>query len=510
MLKAKFTNACAVGTAELTVRVYDLPVLNQSSTTTVLCQTGIATFNAFDLSHDSDFTYVWKNLSSGAVIGNTAQIAIGFGGTYDVTSFEIKITDPESGCAKADTVKVKFVQDVAPAILAHAKEICLGDRVQLIGTGGKNFLWSTGEVTDRIWVKPTTVGYHKYSLVVDNGNECSERETFTYVKVNPLPIVKAHTSKTVNICAGRSIRLYPSGAKTYTWAHDPTVEGSIIVSPSVTTLYTVTGYDGNGCSSIDDVLIVVSPIADLGADKQLCQGESTEIGIPVLQGATYLWLPTGERTNKITVRRSGKYELRVKIDSCEFNDFITIDFKASPQPKVVKDTIICFDNDEAHAIQASIRNLDATITYLYQWYDTAGTLVGFTDKLDLDSAGTYRLKVTALYPHPCTGEVSTKVSDMCAPEIYIPEAFSPNGDGLNDEFTIFGKHYENLSMTVYNRWNEIVFSVKAKNASEMKYWDGKFKGENAPDGLYQYTITYTSEERQDQTQTIIGSVLIVR
>jgi gliding motility-associated-like protein len=210
------------------------------------------------------------------------------------------------------------------------------------------------------------------------------------------------------------------------------------------------------------------------------------------------------------VKRSGSYELRVKIAGCEFNDFVKVTFKENPKPKVVKDTIMCFDSEEILSITADLYNKDKDVSYLYQWYDTLGNLAGYTEKFTLDSAGIYRLKITAMYAHPCTGEVSLRVEDMCAPQIFIPEAFSPNGDKLNDEFKVFGKHVYNFKMTVYDRWNEVVFYSEAATMEQAAMWDGSYKGSPAPDGVYQYVITYTSEELVNETQKITGAVVIVR
>jgi gliding motility-associated-like protein len=509
-VRTNTTNDCSPTVAEHVVRVYDLPEVALPNDTKVLCETQTAEFNAFKISHDADFVYEWKNLATGEVIGNEARVQIAFGGTYNTVSFAAYVTDPESGCINGDTVKVRFVRDVAPEILPHTAEICLGESVEIKARGGENFLWSTGDSTDKITVKPATVGWHRYIVSVNNGNECSAKSDTTYVLVNPLPVVKAHTSDTINICAGRSIRLLPSGARNYLWSHDPNAKDSITVSPTVTTLYIVTGFDVKGCTGTDSVLVIVSPTADLGADRQLCAGETTVIGIDSLKGATYLWLPTGETSPKITVRRSGRYELRVKIDSCEFNDFITVTFKENPKPKVVKDTIVCFDSDDIHEITADLYNRDKDVTYLYQWFDTLGNLVGYSDKFKLDSAGIYRLKITAMYPHPCTGETMLTVEDMCASQIFVPEAFSPNGDGLNDEFKVFGKHVYNFKMTIYNRWNEVVFHTESKTMDEAKFWDGTYKGEPSPDGVYQYEISYTSEERVNETKKITGGIVLLR
>ncbi len=74
----------------------------------------------------------------------------------------------------------------------------------------------------------------------------------------------------------------------------------------------------------------------------------------------------------------------------------------------------------------------------------------------------------------------------CTPELYVPTAFSPNGDNLNDLLEIFGKEFINLEFKVFNRWGEIIFVAY----NEKESWNGKRYGLNAPDGIYAWTAIY--------------------
>ena len=79
-------------------------------------------------------------------------------------------------------------------------------------------------------------------------------------------------------------------------------------------------------------------------------------------------------------------------------------------------------------------------------------------------------------------------------ELFIPDAFSPNGDGASDIWRIFGKNLENVSISVFNSWGVLVFSGSSKEAA----WDGKFKGQDCPGGAYQYLIKYSGNSPGNQ------------
>jgi len=68
--------------------------------------------------------------------------------------------------------------------------------------------------------------------------------------------------------------------------------------------------------------------------------------------------------------------------------------------------------------------------------------------------------------------------------IYVPNSFTPNGDGLNDNFGISGEAIQSFSMRIFNRWGDMIFET----SSVTDKWDGTFKGQKAPTGNYVYKI----------------------
>jgi gliding motility-associated-like protein len=101
---------------------------------------------------------------------------------------------------------------------------------------------------------------------------------------------------------------------------------------------------------------------------------------------------------------------------------------------------------------------------------------------------------------------SVLVSDFCLPSIYIPEAFSPNGDKQNDYLEIFGRHFKNFEIKIFNRWGEIIFISNDKDL----FWDGLYRGEEMPIGTYPWILHYESTYGDAGIQTKKGSVILLR
>ncbi|MDO5971718.1 sulfatase-like hydrolase/transferase [Flavivirga aquimarina] len=131
--------------------------------------------------------------------------------------------------------------------------ICEGDTTTLTASGGTTYLWSTGATTASINVSPVTTT--TYTVTVSDGVTSDNDDVI--VTVNPVPTADAGADVTIN--QGDSTTLTATGGGTYLWSTGETT-ASIVVSPTATTTYTVT-VTQNGCSSNDDVIVTVNPVA---------------------------------------------------------------------------------------------------------------------------------------------------------------------------------------------------------------------------------------------------------
>ncbi len=120
--------------------------------------------------------------------------------------------------------------------------------------------------------------------------------------------------------------------------------------------------------------------------------------------------------------------------------------------------------------------------YLYEWHRMDGTLVDTTSYLTVSPTATtsYVLSVKDFKFDVTTDTVTVVVDDAMCTQIYIPNIFSPNGDGQNDVFRLLGEQIASVHLQVYNRWGNMVFE-----SNDMSYaWDGMYQGKACEVGVY--------------------------
>jgi hypothetical protein len=196
-----------------------------------------------------------------------------------------------NGCENFDEVIVT-VNGVANANAGEDTSICDGSETILTATGGDSYIWNTGETTQSITVSPTATSTYTVIVSIDNSSDTDDVTVF----VNPNPDVQVSSDTT--ILEGEFITISASGADTYEWSNGATLP-NIAVSPSVTTIYAVTGFI-NECFDTKEVTVsVVDQVqANAGEDEAICLGDS--ILLSASGGDSYVW-STGETTQEITV-----------------------------------------------------------------------------------------------------------------------------------------------------------------------------------------------------------------
>jgi gliding motility-associated-like protein len=544
ILKSYFNSSTPCGAINDTIRirVNRKAVANIEEEQIRLCENEQLEINGFLPDNPAFTRYIWIHEENNLVLSQDSILNISFNEiqpiSYEPFHIVLTVYDSLTGCDSTDRVLVKFNRASKITIdSTYRTEICLGDSVKLRARGATSYSWrklgdTTNTVLDstsRITVKLDSVGFHTFIVTGGYLNECQNTGDTAIIYVNPLPTIRSHSVDTVSICADDSITLYPSGGKSYVWLNDPTAFDTITVSPKVPTNYIVMGTDSNGCQSIDTVHVYVTPTFELPALLQVCENEMVMIGDSLNFAdssanvrATYFWTPTGETTPFINVGVSGTYTVEVSIDDCSFTRSTEVQVKPKPILELVSDTTLCFElgaedrfqRGETHILRSKLLNKDSATTYLYVWTDSTGQYLGNKDSLEIEAGGNYRLRVIARYATSCETSDSTFVTELCQPRIFIPEAFTPNGDNLNDNFEIFGKHIKNFEMQIFNRWSEVIYEVRAEDISDLEpqdFWDGTYKGKNVPTGAYIWIIRYTDPFSGSTKQVQkTGSFMIVR
>ena len=167
------------------------------------------------------------------------------------------------------------------------------------------------------------------------------------------------------------------------------------------------------------------------------------------------------------------------------------DFSFAPIEIFTFDTRVCFANTSAGAV---------TYTWDFDFSGSGGTSVlnnPCTVKFPNDKSGTYAVKLRAYSAYGCVDSVEYNVIILDGLFLFIPNSFSPNGDGINDEFSISSEGIDEFEFIVFNRWGEEIFKT-----TDLKFiWDGKYQGNLVQVGAYPYSVRvktdngFTSEKQ---------------
>jgi len=237
-----------------------------------------------------------------------------------------------------------------------------------------------------------------------------------------------------------------------------------------------------GCDSVITTILTVNPLPVISfnpTDPYVCFGDS--VFITASGASTYLWLPgyglnttSGSDVIAKPIVSTTYTVTGVDNNSCTGTSQITVNIVPIPRVKIVSDTsVIC---------PGTFYNLRATSGFSsYLWSN------GMTDPVvNVDHGGLFFVQAWDVYN--CTNTDTIFINEDCISTLYIPNAFTPNGDGKNDFFDIVGENILSLKLWIYNRWGELVFYSNDINYS----WDGKLNGKPVEIGVYSWYMEYES------------------
>lgn len=335
--------------------------------------------------------------------------------------------------------------------------------------------------------------------------------TGTFTNAHTVCLQKNIVSRdTLRACRGEALTLVASGPSStdrYDWQPAAGLSDPASRTPSLragaSQLYTVRYRDRCLAPRIDSVFVRVEvpPALSLGGDKSVCENEAVELVAsltPAAPQARFRW-STGDSTRRIRPTQSGRYAVRVQTPACAVADSATVTFHPLPQLAAATEPDDCL-RDQPLLLDP---RATAPTPLRYAWTPGGST----TPTLAVSQAGTYAVRVSTEFN--CFVEKTFPVRADCAARVYVPEAFSPNGDGVNDEFAWFSTEAVESRMTVYDRWGAVVYA--ADNATAFNHWDGTVRGAPCPPGSYAWALAYRPQRLGDAPWFVRrGVVVLVR
>ncbi len=460
---------------------------------TVLAQPGpdidLCIGDGIPLNGSGGGTYLWQpptGLSATNIANPVASPTVN-------TTYTLTVTDA-FGCSHTDSLRVTVhplpVIDVGPDFV-----MCENDTVQLTATGAATYSWSPPTaLSNPNSGSPLTYPSSDITYIVTGTDiyGCRDQDTLS-IDVMPAPVAQAWGGTV--ICEDSSIQVFASGGNSYAWSpaivfNDPQLQNPVAVLTQTTDLI-VTVFGANGCRDWDTVNVPVTPtpVAQITGPPLLCRGERTVL---LGSGGDILLWSTGESTVRIDVfpSQTTLYTLTTFVDGCpSLPDSLVMtvdtmlpiaDFFADPDSGILPFSTTFFNQSQLGS------------SWLWDFGDGNGS-TSFSPSHEYQDTGRFDVLLIVTSATGCRDSAVQRVIVGADFTIYIPNAFTPNGDGLNDFFFVKWIGVKEFHVMLFDRWGMMIYESFDPDFQ----WDGSLHDKGVQEGVYTYVIEargYLSEK----------------
>lgn len=425
-----------------------------------------------------------------------------------------------SGCAQliTDSIIIEIKDSLEYSLFNGDTAICLGNTVNINGImdAGMVMQWSPAiNVLNPnqflTSITPTVPGSQTYTITGSFGTCVPVKKSFT-ITADPVPILTPISD--FEICEGDTYPLNalvtpafnynviwnPASGLVNSNGYNPTFVGTTsqniqldIVSPNA------------GCMASDTFLATVWPfqVGDIKDDTLICDGSPIQLWVTGGTGA-YQWYPATNLScefcpNPIATVMGSEHYYAILLDTHGCGD--TLSLYVSVQPPF---NMQLWNNDTTIYLGESIQ-LNVTGAPFYYWNPT--NYISYSQSNDglatpLSDITYYVTGVSLLQGCPQIDSFHVTVVEQ---DVFVPSAFSPNGDGVNDIFHVTARKLITLQeFKIMNRWGQQIFETRDIS----KGWDGNFKGKMQDPGVYYYMIKVASPT--GKTQFLKGDITLIR
>ncbi|WP_258098488.1 T9SS type B sorting domain-containing protein [Marinoscillum pacificum] len=518
------------GLPNFTQQVSD-PSLTPSISTTVACAGQETLFSGTGRDNSIEF-YTW-DFGDGTIIANlsspdTSHVYT-IDSTYIVTLTLSNRCDTDS--VLTDTVTVFSIPE-APMVPSDTS-LC-GGSVTLsawdVDRDDLNYYWSTGDFTRQVTFDAPTV----VDVAIINDFGCSSDTVTVFIGDGETFV---DLGPDLTICQFDSILLDANDpGPIFTWTQDGAEIGdqrtqlinSNIAGEFVYAVEVINDFTGCIYSDSVTVSIVGAPtVTQANVVNPECSQANGSFALEIAESGNFTYSLSGAvnagpftfdgpgLTPDITGLSSGSYTATItnSITGCTRTQTVQLEDNASYNIEAIAQNECARTGD----IQITFSNLIPENVEINVFDQFSNTVFSSTELLttstfsinDLDS-GTYFVEVRDVAPPNCVqiDTVQLSVSQECYETIFVPNAFSPNGNGQNEEWFAYPNEFvDQFEVYVFNRWGDLVYYSTDKNFR----WDGTFNGRYVSQGTYAYRMLFTSTLRTDgQKIEQYGSVTVIK
>lgn len=460
-------------------------------------------------------TVITNNFSSGNLGANPFQWDFGNGSTPNVNTapfytypgngtFSVALTVTDVNGCQSKLTNTIAIFNFTPGVVSSSS-LCYGNTTTLVAQGGNSYSWTpasslSSSLTGVTAANPTLTTI--YTVQIENntpGYTCSRTLT-TQILVRPTPT--ANFDFNINPCGGGVNFIDQSADElaTWNWTLTPT-RTSTLQNPynfysaggQYTIVLTTTNIYGCPHTKTRELEVPVPPPLKVSADSSICRGSSIQLNAE--GGVAYDWLPSGTLdfpalhnpiatplvTTEYSVNITTSQVVNGKVCKFILTVMVNVDLLSTTPISANANPVMVTVGDPSQLTY--VGQAGAVINWLPLGATTPAT--GYTVLVYPNRPTTY----TAVASRgACTEEVEVLVDAYTAgcstKDFFIPNTFTPNGDGNNDILYVRSLKTDELYFAVYNRWGELVFET----SNPAQGWDGRFKGREADTGVFGYYL----------------------
>ena len=406
-----------------------------------------------------------------------------------VGNYRVKVRD--AGCI--DSVAISILQLYPDLLIDNTGTTaasCSGNpdgQVSITASGG---LGPYQYSTDGLLYQPANIfnlNQGNFTITVKDANGCINTQAVT-IPLNNTVTVDAGSD--AFICEGKNYQLTPVSAATgFAWTPAATLSNPAVknpvATPVISTKYFLTATEGI-CSQLDSVLINVwpAPVADAGPDFSDCFGKTLQLNGQ--GGVQYNWRPaallTGNNSQQPTFKALASTRFYLSVTDARGcvslqEDDILVTVTPAVRISAGRDTVAAVNQP----VQLKATELSTAGVIRYNWSPAVYLNNPSTATPVATLPSDYTYTVTGTTADGCEGTDQVTIKVYKGPEIYIATAFTPDGNGLNDELKAFPVGIKEFRyFRIYNRWGQLVFQTSDPG----KGWDGRFNGVRQPTGTF--------------------------
>ncbi len=452
-------------------------------------------------------SYAWSNGKT------TRSIYVKTAGSYYV------VVTNASGCTSTSTSVLITTSPIPTATITPGGPVTImqGQTATFTANASSGYLWSTNSAAQSITVGSAGT----YWLKVQNAAGCYSLADSVVLNVTSISSVSISSVGTTTICPGDSVELTSSIFFGNQWYKNnvalPNATSQIYFAKDAGSYTTKVTIPGNTLTSnAITVTLKAIPTTLIAVNDSVCMGGTAELNVVPQPGVLYHWYTAPTGGNYINtgsayltgpVQQTTTMYVDLNANGCvsvsRFPVVAYVYTEINPSFKTTE----AMKSETGYAITFTNTTTTTGLAYAWNFGDAQSqdnTSFDESPTHNFTSEGNYTVILIATNSEGCSDSVVQVVDATLAHDLFLPSAFTPNNDGINDVFRLKGNGYSGASMAIINQWGQVVY--KSDNAAIG--WDGTTGSRTAQNGTYSYLVKITMND--GSVKSMKGNISLIK